>query len=75
LAELGKLEDRLFATKPEAAADKPTQATSTQVSRAPAPIQPLDGKTTVVAKDPSQMSFQELRALRIQQRAEGKWRV
>jgi hypothetical protein len=75
LAELGKLEDRLFATKPEAAADKPTQATSTQVSRAPAPIQPLEGKTTVVAKDPSQMSFQELRALRIQQRAEGKWRV
>jgi hypothetical protein len=72
-AELGKLEDKLTA-KPVAPAKEPAPAASTQVSRAPAPIQPLEGKSTPVAKDPSQMTFQELRAYRQEQRAAGKYR-
>lgn len=71
LAELGKLEIQ-FEKKPEAA--KPAEAART-VSKAPPPITPLEGKTTPVVKDPAQMSFAELRALREQQKREGKWRV
>lgn len=67
IAELGKLEMKLE-KKPQPPAAAP------QVSKAPAPIQPLEGKTTPVPKDPSQMSFQELRAYRQQQRSEGKYR-
>lgn len=70
LAELGKLESK-FEKQPEAQA-APTTRT---VSKAPPPITPLEGKTTPVTKDPSQMSFAELRALREQQKREGKWRV
>ncbi len=72
-AELGKLEDKLLGKKPDAQPDKGAPA-PTQVSRAPAPIQPLEGKSTTVAKDPSQMSFQELRAHRQAERAAGKSR-
>jgi hypothetical protein len=68
-AELGKLEDKLTAQPP---AKEPVAAP--QVSRAPAPIQPLEGKSAPVAKDPSQMTFQELRAYRQEQRAAGKYR-
>ena len=60
LAELGKLEARLETKAPVAAA-----ATPNNVSKAPAPIQPLEAKTTPVTKDPSRMSFQELRAYRL----------
>jgi hypothetical protein len=67
-AELGKLEDKLTA-KPVAEKAAPA---ATQVSRAPAPITPLEGKSTTVTKDPSQMSFQELRAHRLAERAAGK---
>ena len=74
IAELGKLEDKLFAKKAEVVPDKGATATSTQVSRAPAPIQPLEGKSTTVAKDPSQMSFAELRAHRMAERAAGRGR-
>ena len=74
-AELGKLEDKLPGKKPEVAAEQPTQAAVAQVSRAPAPITPLEGKTTPVVKDPARMSFAELRALRQEERAAGKWRV
>jgi hypothetical protein len=70
-AELGKLEDKLFAKKTETP-DKGAPAASTQVSRAPAPITPLEGKSTTVAKDPSQMNFAELRAHRQAERAAGK---
>jgi hypothetical protein len=80
-AELGKLEDKLTAGKPVRDSDgrlvndpNPKPAPSTQVSRAPAPITPLDGKSTTVAKDPSQMTFQELRAHRQAERAAGKYR-
>jgi hypothetical protein len=69
-AELGKLEDKLTAKKPEV----PTGPAAPQVSRAPAPITPLEGKSTTVAKDPSQMSFAELRAHRLAERAAGKYR-
>lgn len=67
-AELGKLEDKLTAKAP---AKEPAAATA-QVSRAPAPITPLEGKSTTVAKDPSQMTFAELRAHRQAERAAGK---
>lgn len=70
IAELGKLETQLE-KKPEAKADA-TPAAAPAVSRAPAPITPLEGKTTPVAKDPSQMTFQELRAYRQAERAAGK---
>ena len=66
-AELGKLEDKLTAKVP---AKEPAPAA--QVSRAPAPITPLEGKSTTVAKDPSQMTFAELRAHRLAERAAGK---
>lgn len=62
VAELGKLE-----AKWEKPADAPTLsqvATTTipAVSKAPAPIAPLDSaKSTVVNKDPKDMTFQELR--------------
>lgn len=61
LAELGKLETK-FEVKPAA----PTSAaTATNgVSKAPAPIQPLEAKSAPVNKDPKDMSFQELRAFR-----------
>lgn len=67
-AELGKLEDKLTAKAPPA---KEPAATA-QVSRAPAPITPLEGKSTTVAKDPSEMTFAELRAHRQAERAAGK---
>ncbi len=65
LAELGKLEAKL--EKP--AAPKPAAAATSEVSRAPAPIQPLEGKSAVIQKDPSKMNFQELRAYRQQEAA------
>lgn len=68
-AELGKLEDKLTTKAAPASAAAPA---TTQVSRAPAPITPLEGKSTTVAKDPSQMSFAELRAFRQAERAAGK---
>jgi hypothetical protein len=73
IAELGKLEDKLKAKAAPAPAGEPTALAAT-VSRAPAPITPLEGKSTTVAKDPSQMTFQELRAHRMAERAAGKIR-
>ena len=70
-AELGKLEDKLTA---KAAPAQAAASATAQVSRAPAPITPLEGKSTTVAKDPSQMSFAELRAHRQAERAAGKSR-
>lgn len=67
IAELGKLEDRLD-KKPDVKADK-ADAGSVAVSRAPAPINPLDSAAkTVVQKDPSKMNIQELREYDRQQR-------
>ena len=57
LAELGKLELK-FETK---AAPVVAAASTNGISKAPAPIQPLDAKSTPVVKDPKDMSFQELR--------------
>lgn len=65
VAELGKLEMKLEA--PKAAPDKAAPKEAPQVSKAPAPIQALEGKTTTVTKDPSQMNFQELREFRRQE--------
>lgn len=59
IAELGKLEVTLE-KKPAAA--KAADGTTQAVSRAPAPITPLDASSaTVVTKDPSKMTVQELR--------------
>ncbi len=69
IAELGKLEIKL--EKP--AAPKPADAgASKEISKAPAPIKPLDGSNApAVQKDPKDMTFQELRAFR-QQEASAK---
>lgn len=75
IAELGKLEARLedaAKVKDPPKGEAPTQQTR-QVSRAPAPIQPLNtDASTRVHKDPSEMSFQELRAHREAERRAGK---
>lgn len=65
LAEMGKLEMTL--TKP-AKADEPKSGKAPEVSKAPAPITPIDGKKEPVSKDPSEMSFAELRQHNEQQR-------
>lgn len=68
LVEVGKLEAKWFDKAQEPATKTP------EVSKAPPPIQPLEGKTTPVVKDPSQMSFKELRELREQEKRAGKVR-
>ena len=63
IAELGKLETK-WEKQPETAAKLSEVAATAPVpavSKAPAPIQVLDGKSATVEKDPSKMSFQELR--------------
>ena len=62
LAELGKLEAKLEAPAPVVTTNGSTP--KNDVSKAPAPIQPLDAKSTPVNKDPKDMSFSELRAFR-----------
>ncbi len=64
MAELGKLEIKL--EKPAAPA-KADAGPSKEISKAPAPIAMLEGKTTPVQKDPSQMSVSELREFRRQE--------
>lgn len=59
IAELGKLEIKL--EKPAEPEKKTDAAPLQQISKAPAPIEPLDGKSTPVTKDPAKMTFQELR--------------
>lgn len=61
IAQLGKLE-----TQFEKTADAPNKAAapSNEISKAPAPIQTLEAKSTPVVKDPKDMNFQELRAYR-----------
>lgn len=75
IAELGKLEARLedAGKSKDPPKSEPTSQQTRQVSRAPAPIQPLNADAaTAVTKDPSQMSFQELRAHREAERRAGK---
>lgn len=71
IAELGKLETQLE-KKPEPAT--PAASAKPAVSRAPAPITPLDGNSTPVEQDESKMSFQQLRAKREAERKAGKYR-
>jgi hypothetical protein len=79
LAELGKLETTFekqaetpTASLSQAAA---TPATTPAVSKAPAPIAPLDSaKSTVVHKDPQTMTFQELREFERKREAEKRAR-
>lgn len=69
IAELGKLETKLEKTAAPAKADA---GVAKEVSKAPAPIQPLSNDSpAAVQKDPSQMTFAELRAYR-QQEARAK---
>jgi hypothetical protein len=59
LAELGKIEAKLAPAK----VDEPKPSSrQPETSKAPAPITPIDGKKEPVQKDPSQMTFAELRA-------------
>lgn len=69
LAELGKMETKL--EKPATPTPKVDAGKPAEVSKAPAPITPLAGKEASVTKDPKDMNFQELRALR-QQEARAK---
>lgn len=75
LAELGKLEDKLPTAAKPAAANAAGNGNGgvRQISRAPAPVQTLNGESSSgVEKDPSKMSFPELRAFRQAERAAGK---
>lgn len=63
IAELGKLETK-WEKQPESAVRLSEVAANTTVpavSKAPAPIQPLDGKSATIKKDPKDMNIQELR--------------
>lgn len=62
IAELGKLETK-WESKPEPAAklSELPAASVPAVSKAPAPVQALEGKNATVEKDPAKMTFQELR--------------
>lgn len=64
VAELGKLEIKFEKKAESPAGEKPT---AREVSKAPAPIAPLEAKTTPIQKDPSQMSVSELREHRRQE--------
>jgi len=60
IAELGKLETKLEKVEPKAEV-KPEAKLNSVVSQAPAPITPIEGKSTSVHKDPATMSIKELR--------------
>lgn len=65
IAEIGKIEAKIEATKPTKEAAQP----KINVSKAPAPVQSLNGDSaSAVQKDPSKMTFQELRSFRIAER-------
>lgn len=66
VAELGKLEIK-FEKKPDPPANGNGSAATREISKAPAPIAPLEAKTTPIQKDPSQMSVSELREFRRQE--------
>lgn len=59
IAELGKLETKL--EKPVEPKAEAKLNSVVPVSQAPAPITPIDGKTTPVHKDPATMTIKELR--------------
>lgn len=59
IAELGKLETKL--EKPVEPKAEAKLNAIVPVSQAPAPITPIDGKTTPVHKDPATMTIKELR--------------
>lgn len=68
IAELGKLETKL--DKPaEQKVDTAKLNSVVPVSQAPAPITPIEGKTTPVHKDPATMSVPELREYERQREA------
>lgn len=67
LAELGKIETKLEAAQPAPNKVDAAKPAAKEVSKAPAPIAPLEAKTTPVQKDPSQMSVSELREHRRQE--------
>ena len=71
IERLGELKAELM-KKPNPAT--PAASAKPNVSRAPAPITPLDGSSTTVTKPESEMTFQELRAKRDAERKTGKYR-
>lgn len=78
IAELGKLEaqwEKPAETKTTTLSQAATTTATPAVSKAPAPIAALDGaKSTVVHKDPSTMTFKELREYERQRDAERRAR-
>lgn len=68
IAELGKLETKLEKVEPKSDTAKLNSAAP--VSQAPAPITPIDGKSTPVHKDPATMNIKELREYERQRAAE-----
>lgn len=68
LAEMGAIGKSMAAKPAPKAQDVPA------ISKAPSPITPLKGEGAPVAKDPSTMTFAELRAHREAERASGKYR-
>ena len=65
IAAIGKLEARLEAKGPDMKSESNPQ---TPISRAPAPIQPIQESATPVQKDPAKMTFDELRVYNREQR-------
>jgi hypothetical protein len=72
LAEMGKLE--LKATAKAEVKEQPKEAPKVPLSKAPAPITPIEGKDATINKDPSQMNFKEIRELERQQRMKAQRR-
>lgn len=65
LRELGKLEDKLAAgASAPAPAPAPAAAVRVETSKAPPPIETLKGGSSVVQKDPKDMTYQEFRKWR-----------
>ena len=80
IAAIGKLEDKLEPKKepPPKEEAKPLPTAPVKPvpvqSRAPAPTTPIDGSGTVIQKDPSQMTFKELREYEKAQAAKNRAR-
>lgn len=79
IAELGKLEVKLAEKKPEPKIDAKASGTTAaangnaNVSKAPAPIEPLSGQgATTVQTDPAKMTFKELREFERQRAAKSR---
>lgn len=72
LAEIGKLETKLETKLEKPNGELPPR--SVERSSAPAPIQPLNGTTTIIQQDESKLSYKEQKALYMQRQKEKRAR-